>query len=151
MHNPPSVRRDTDQRHGANPHIGRPFSRRGLGTILADDRLPAGRIQAHRLKRLAGPRFAPASISADFPPDLDLARPKNLRYLAHEFDGEQAVRQVGISDLDVVRKLEALLEWGRSDAAVQELPIRPGFLGSAMLAFDQQQVSLGGNRQLVFL
>ena len=62
MHNPPSVRRDTDQRHGANPHIGRPFSRRGLGTILADDRLPAGRIQAHRLKRLAGPRFAPASI-----------------------------------------------------------------------------------------
>ena len=40
---------------------------------------------------------------------------------------------------------------GRSDAAVQELPIRPGFLGSAMLAFDQQQVSLGGNRQLVFL
>jgi hypothetical protein len=62
VHNPPSVRRDTDQRHGANPHIGRPFSRRGLGTILADDRLPAGRIQAHRLKRLAGPRFAPASI-----------------------------------------------------------------------------------------
>ncbi len=52
------------------------------------------------------------------PPDLDPAWPHDLRYLAHQVDGQQPVCQVGVGDLDVVSELETLLERAGPDAAV---------------------------------
>src|ERR1700712_2458319 len=64
---------------------------------------------------------------------LDPARPENLRYLAHEFDGEQTIRQARARDLHMIRELEALLERAGADAAVQELSLRTGRLGPTTL------------------
>ncbi len=81
-----------------------------------------------------------------FPLHLDAARPQDLRYLAHELDGEQAIRQAGPHDLDVIRELEALLERACSDAAVQGFSFRARRIGVATLTFNEQQVPLGGDR-----
>src|SRR4051794_23330062 len=58
--------------------------------------------------------------------NLDPARPQDLRYLPHQLDGEQPVRQAGPRDLHMVGELKALLECAGADAAVQELPVRTG-------------------------
>jgi hypothetical protein len=53
--------------------------------------------------------------------DLDLARLHRLGDDALQRDGEQAVLEIGRSDLDEIRQLEAALEPTRGDAAVQIL------------------------------
>jgi hypothetical protein len=83
------------------------------------------------------------------PFNLDPARPQNLRYLAHELDREQAIHEAGSRDLHMIRELKALLERAGANAAVQELSFRTGRLVPTMLTLDEQEVPLGGDRELI--
>ena len=77
--------------------------------------------------------------------DLDLARLHRLGHLALQLDVEQAVRELGTDDLDVVGELEAMLEGALRDAAMQVLD---AVLGLADLALHRQHVLVRGDVQV---
>src|SRR5918998_898914 len=55
--------------------------------------------------------------------DLDAAGLHLLRHLAHEINRQQAIVQLRLRDLHVVRQVEGLLEGTGGDATMQELTI----------------------------
>src|SRR5947207_3143661 len=93
-----------------------------------------GLLVLDRLQLVAGPNGDPTRLLL-------------LGHLAHEFDGQQAVLQPRLADLDVIGEVEAPLEGVRRNAPIEVL----GVLRLRFLTGDDQHIRLGYQGDLVRL